>query len=293
MNTERGCLEKGKIVLACMALCGGIALASFSVAASQLTRRTSEAFDRYVRAAETGANGDVAAGKNFLWMDAMPQAEGSRDYARLRRGEVVVQKNKRCEPSGCEQVPGGLIHDWIGMVFVPGASLSETLAVLEDYAHDSEYYPAQVVGSKLIGQSGDDFHVYLRLRQVEIITVILDTEYDIRYTRMDSLHAYSRSYSTRIAEVEGAGTPREHDAAAGNDHGFLWRLNSYWRFYEADGGVYIQCEAISLTRDVPTGLGWLIGGFIERIPAESLRSTLLETRTAVLGQIHLKEEKPK
>lgn len=276
-----------------MVLCGAVAFSSFAVSAARLTRESNDAFDRYVRTTEARGDGDLAAGKNFLWIDALPQTEKEQDYARLQRGEIVVQNNKRCAASRCEPVPGGLIHDWVGVVFIPGVSLSQTLTVLQDYAHDTEYYPAQVIGSKLIRRSGDEFHVYLRLRQVEIITVILDTEYDIRYTRIDSSHAYSRSYSARIAEVGDAGTAQEHDLAPGNDHGFLWRLNSYWRFHEADGGVYIQCEAISLTRDVPTGLGWLIGGFIEKIPAESLRSTLLETRTAVLGQIQHKEEKTK
>jgi hypothetical protein len=62
----------------------------------------------------------------------------------------------------------------------------------------------------------------------------------------------------------------------------MWRLNSYWRFLEKDNGVYVQCEAISLTRDVPTGLNWLIGPFIESIPKESLEFTLQSTRNAVL-----------
>lgn len=222
-------------------------------------------------------------------MDALPQNEKNQDHSKLRRGEVVVQN--RCPASACSLVPGALIHDWVGLVFVPGASMSKALAVLQDYDHDAEYYPAQVVKSRLIGKSENEFHVYLRLKQVEVITVVLDTEYDIRYSRLDDSHAYSRSYSTRIAEVENADTPRERVVSAGNDHGFLWRLNSYWRFYEVDGGVYIQCEAISLTRGVPTGLGWLIGRFIEKIPAESLRSTLSETRTAVLGDAHYKKEK--
>jgi hypothetical protein len=124
--------------------------------------------------------------------------------------------------------------------------------------------------------------VFLRLKRTYVITAVFDTEYDVRYTLVDRTHAYSESISTRIAEVEDADTPNEQKRAPGEDRGLLWRLNSYWRFYEADGGTYIQCEAISLTRDIPTGLGWLVRPFVEKVPMESLRFTLTATRDAVL-----------
>jgi hypothetical protein len=62
----------------------------------------------------------------------------------------------------------------------------------------------------------------------------------------------------------------------------MWRLNSYWRFQQRDGGVYVQLEAISLTRDIPTGLGWLITPFITSIPKESLAFTLTRTRQVLV-----------
>ena len=114
------------------------------------------------------------------------------------------------------------------------------------------------------------------------MTTVFNTEYDVRYSLLDPTHADSRSYSTRIAELENPGQPGEREKPPGEDHGFLWRLYSYWHFQQADGGTYIQCEAISLTRDVPTGLGWMIQPFIEKIPVESLRFTLTSTRDALL-----------
>jgi hypothetical protein len=111
--------------------------------------------------------------------------------------------------------------------------------------------------------------------------VVLDTEYDVHYVHLNATRAYSRSYSTRVSEVESAEQPGEHHKPAGNDSGFLWRLNSYWRFQEQDGGVYVQLEAISLTRDIPDGLGWLIRPFVTSIPRESLVFTLVRTRKAL------------
>jgi hypothetical protein len=82
--------------------------------------------------------------------------------------------------------------------------------------------------------------------------------------------------------VEDPGKPSEKQLPQGEDHGFMWRLYSYWRFQERDGGVYVECEAVSLTRNVPAGLGWLIEPIVRHLPKESLESTLGLTRKAVL-----------
>jgi hypothetical protein len=110
--------------------------------------------------------------------------------------------------------------------------------------------------------------------------VVLNTEHDVRYVRLDRARWYSKSFTTRIAEVEDPG-PNERELPPGNDHGFMWRLNTFWKFEERDGGVYLECQAISLTRDVPVGLGWLINPIIRSLPRESLTNTLRETRQAL------------
>ena len=88
--------------------------------------------------------------------------------------------------------------------------------------------------------------------------------------------------STKISEVSDAGKPGEHEQPPGTGHGFLWRLNSYWRFDERDGGTWVECEAISLTRDVPLGLGLIIEPIIRNLPKESLEHTLRSTRAALV-----------
>ena len=128
---------------------------------------------------------------------------------------------------------------------------------------------------------GNDFKIYYRLRKKKVITVTLNTYHDVHYFPVDSRRWYSRSYSTRIAEVANADTPNEREKPVGHDGGFLWRINSYWKFEEKDGGVYIECESISLTRDIPTGLGWLIKPFVTSIPKESLEMTMGSTRAAL------------
>lgn len=252
--------------------------------AEQLKKETAAAFDQYIRLKEARDEQQLAGRQGFLWIDTLPEPIAGEAYAKLKRGQVLVRRNQDCGAADCRAVPGGLIHDWVGVVFIPGVSLAQALKTLQDYDRDADYYHPQVLKSKLVDHSGDVFHVFLRLKQVHVITVVLDTEYEVHYRNLDEAYAVSRSYSTRIAEVENVGEGNERDRPPGDDRGLLWRLYSYWRFYQADGGIYIQCNAVSLTRDVPTGLGWLIRPFIQSIPSESLRFTLDSTRTALANE---------
>ncbi len=261
--------------------------APHSTGATELRPEAVQGFNQYVRLTEHRMQGELAQGGVFLRVDGLPEPSRGEAHARLRQGEVISERLLTADPSGKSVTPGALIHHWVGSVFIQGVSLRQVLALVQDYDHHSEYYKPEVVKSKTIERTGNDFKVYLRLRRKKIVTVVLDTEYGVHYHALDATRAFSDSYSTRIAEVEHAGEPGEQAMPVGNDDGFLWRLNSYWRFSEANGGVYVQCEAISLTRDIPTGLNWLVAPFIESIPKESLEFTLLSTRAAVLrGAMH-------
>lgn len=241
---------------------------------------TTQAFDRYVALTEAQIQSELISGQ-FLSIDLLPAQERADASDRLKRGEIIIRR-LTTEDSGHKiEVPDGLIHHWLATAFVPGATLEQTLALVQDYDHQHQFYSPDVQHSRLISRHGDDFHVFLRFRRSKVVTVVLDTEHDVHYTRVDPSHAYSRSVSTRISEVADPGKPSEHEFGLGEDHGFLWRLNSYWRFEEADGGVFIECEAVSLTRDIPTGLGWLVGPFVESVPRESLLFTMTATRKAL------------
>ena len=68
----------------------------------------------------------------------------------------------------------------------------------------------------------------------------------------------------------------------GQENGFMWRLNTYWRFLERDGGTYIQCESLTLSRDVPFALSWIIKPFVTQVPKESLSFTLERAKAELL-----------
>jgi hypothetical protein len=235
--------------------------------AADLKPATVEAFEGYIRQTEQR----LAARQTFLWSDE------SRERAqRVRRGEVVV------EPTGARpliEVSGGLIHDWVGGVFIPGVTLATTLEHVEDYDHARTLH-REVMDSHILAHHGNDYRVYMRLLKKKVITVVLDTEHEIHYFPIDAAHCRSQSRTTKITEVENPGKPGERELPPGTGHGFLWRLDTYWRFQERDGGTWMECQAISLTRDIPTGLGWLIEPIIRSLPRESLENTLRETAAA-------------
>ena len=240
-------------------------------------KATTEAFDHYIATAEGRFTQAKGKSDSFLRMDALAAAQRTQVMARLRQGEVLIEKQGET-PS---QIPGGLIHDWVGTVLIPKVTVSQVLALIQDYDHSNQHYAPDVVRSRLVSRNGDDFQVFMRLRKHKIVTVVLDTEYKVHYGRTDADHQYSVSRSTRVSEIADPGAPEERTLAAGHDHGFMWRLNSYWAFEQVEDGVLVECEAISLTRDIPTGLGWMIGPFVNSIPRESLQFTLEATRKAL------------
>lgn len=250
-----------------------IGLLATAVAATDLQPRTIAAFDRYVRATEA-----QMVPEPFLRIDAIPAAERVRTLTDLKRGELYVERLSTREAGKSIDVPGGMIHHWLGAAFVPGATVDQALALLQAYDRHADIYRPNIARSKLISRDGDVFRMHLRFYMKKVITVVVDTENEARFTRLAPDRAQSRIYSLRVVEVANPGTPRERQHPVGQDGGFLWRLYTYWRFLERDGGTYVQCEAISLTRGIPFALGWLVGPFVNSIPRESLAFTLETTR---------------
>jgi hypothetical protein len=259
-----------------------LSLAVPLTAATELKPGTLEGYERYVQAAEARITKEEDDPPDFLYIDRLGAPEHDEIQASLKRGEVFITPLKTQDASGQIEVPGGLIHDWLGVIFIRGASLRQTIELLQDYNHHQDYFKPEVIGSRLVSRQGNNFKIFLRFREKKVITVVLDTEHEVRYTPVDSTHWYSRSFTTRIAQVADPGKPDEHELPVGDDGGYLWRMNTYWEFEERDGGVYVQCESISLTRDIPRGLGWMLEPFVTSIPRESLQDTLANLRTAVL-----------
>jgi hypothetical protein len=250
-------------------------LAAATAPAAQLQPETIEAFEQHVAAADREREQRFGGGAPFLWTGA-----AADHRQRLQNGELVIYPR---HGKGDIAVEKGIVHHWIGGVFVPGRNGAEAVALLRDFDAYKRIYPASVEESKTVERHGNASRAFLRLRKHRIVTVVLNTEYQVDFARVDKHRWNSRSVSTRIAQVEEAGRPREQELPVGEDSGFLWRIVTLWRFEEADGGVYLECEVVALTRGVPFGLGWLIRPILRSFPRESLAETLLDTRNALLG----------
>jgi len=253
--------------------------------AAELKQKTAEAFERYIRATEARMLQESSPRQPFLWIDRMPEQTREVFYTKLREGQVYVEHLETDQNGESIEIPDGLVHHWVGIVFIPGATLQRTMAVLQDYDNHQITYGPYIRRSKLLRRDGNNFDVFLQFYRKAIVAVVLDAEFQVHYAQqVDPARIQSRSYSTRIAEVENPGQPNEKEKPAGKDHGYLWRLYTYSHLEEKDGGVYFQLESIALTRRVPVGLGWLINPFLKRIPRESLSMLLSATRKAVIGK---------
>jgi hypothetical protein len=244
---------------------------------AEAPQKAVSAFDVYVNKVEARLAQQHRSVTGFL-ADAGPARKMDE---RLRQGEVIIEK---LTPDKGE-VPGGMLHDWRGTAFVKGAKAADFERLMKDFGAYPQRYSPQVLQAGIVSPAEtripDHFTATMRVKQKHVITVVLDTTYDVTYGRLDPKHGYSMSRSKKITEIEDAGTEKERALAPDKEHGFLWRLNTYWTYEERDGGLYMQIESISLTRGIPAGLGWMIGPFVESVPRDSLEFTLRNTCEAL------------
>jgi len=252
--------------------------------ANELKKPTIDAFDLYVELTEARIAKEETPGGVFLSIDDLTMEQRRNAIQRLKGGEVVIDKMLTTDNGKVIDIPSGMVHHWRAVVFAPGATLKQALALVQDYDHHDKYYAPDVQRAKLLKREGNQFSIYYRLRRKKVITVVMDTYYDVTYGKVVGKRTTSRSYSTRIQEIKDPGEPEERALAPDDGTGFMWRLYTYWRFEERDGGLYLQCEAVSLSRDIPTGVGWMVKPFVESVPRESLMFTLGKTR-AELGKV--------
>jgi len=216
-------------------------------------------------------------GQHFLWPDEYPDVR-----QQLLSGVVVAQP---VEGNGIVTLKGGLVQDWRGAVFIPHASLQDVLSITQDFDHHHDFYKPDIENAKIESRQGDEFLVFMRIVKTKfMLSDVLDTEQVIQFIRLDPQRVYSRAHSQRINEVAAPGRSGEHELPVGQDRGLLWRLYGYWFYEQRDDGVYITCESITLTRDIPFGMVTLLGPVIHDLPGEAMRKSLEQTRRAVTAQ---------
>lgn len=262
-------------VVVCVAAVAGNAYASDE---ATLQAKTTQEFNKYVAAVEARSINGIKSDAPFLDIERKPPAERARIMAMLSRGEVFVERGDAPREGGVElSVGGGSINHWRGTVLVPHVTLDALLKVLQEPQTD-KHKQEDVLSSRVVNRDGDTQKVYLRLKRTKFVTVIYDTEYDVQYKRVGTDRAYSNSVSTKVVEIENAGTPKERALPEGNDHGYMWRLNSYWRYKQVGDGVVVQIESLTLSRDLPAIIGPLIRPIVTGIAKETMARSLASVR---------------
>jgi hypothetical protein len=249
-----------------MALSAVSALLMAGAALAEAPAAATAAFDAYV---------GVVEGRLARQHSAGGEALSATDQERLRRGEMVIEK------LGSKEVSGAMLHHWRGTAFVQGATAEDFEHLMRDFGDYPKRFAPQVVATRVLAQHGDQYRVLMRVKQKHIITVVMDTAYEVTFGRVDASRGYSTSKSTRVTEIADPGTPQERALGPDEEHGFLWRQNTYWTYEQRDGGLYMQIESVSLSRAIPHGLGWVVGPFVQSVPRESLEFTLGRVRDAL------------
>jgi hypothetical protein len=256
-----------------------LATVVFPIEANAITLKpeTLAAWDEYLETASVNLQDRVRPGGSFLWT-----FENARCAARVRGGEIVVVSSPGQNP---KKVPGGLIHHWVGAMLVPNVNLDDVLEVTGDYDHYKELYRPFVIESRLItrGNSNDKFSMRL-MNTAFLLKTVLDADYQVTNVRLNGHRFYNISRATRIQEIDEYGHSEEHQIAVGEGHGYIWKLCSIARFEQRDEGVYVELEAIALSRDIPSAVRFMVDPIVRRVARNSLLISLQQTHEGVRGR---------
>jgi hypothetical protein len=247
---------------------------AFTISAADLKPATVRAWDQYVSAARARMQQRLQPGSSFL------KSDENRDWVcRLRRGEILVGRGSS---QGLTNVPGGTISDWFGAVFIAGVTREQVLAVLNDYDEYQEFYGPVVVASKTLFAHGPEYAFSMILtNKAGFVSTTLDTNYQSRLFQVNERCWFSQSESTHIREIEGYGTTAQQELAEGTGKGLIWRLFNIARYEQRDGGVYVEIEAMALSRDIPVSVRWFAEPIVRRISQNSVAASLRQTEDAV------------
>lgn len=245
-------------------------LAAAILASAELKPETLKAYEKYIRSAEEKIATQNRSQKAFLWIDRDPERRKT-----VQNGEVPI------EQITAPEIDGGLIQHWIGAIFFPKVTLEQVKRVDQDYANYGRYYAPDITNSKLLSKKGNHFHVSYRLTKQKVFTVVMDTKHDIEYLAPATNRLVEQSRSFDVRQVKNAGSSSEKVLAVGKGDGFLWAMNTYWRLEERDAGVYVECEAITLARSIPSAVMGIVSPIVDSFAKESLTGTLKAKRRVV------------
>jgi hypothetical protein len=248
--------------------------------AAELHPETLKAWRTSVEAAEQRIAKELSSQNGFLALDFQDAPKAARERKTVLSGEILI-KQLANESNGKEiKVPDGMIHHWRGSVFIPGVSLDYVLSRVRNPT-EADTRQEDVLDSRVLERTPGQLKLYLKLQRSKIVTVLFNTEHLVQYKLDGTSRATSSSIATKIAEIERLSGNKEREKPEGHDRGFLWKMNSYWRYEVVDGGVIVECESMTLSRSIPALLSW-VRPIVNSIAHESMERTLQSMRARLV-----------
>jgi hypothetical protein len=239
--------------------------------AAELKQETLRAWDAYVQTVNLTLEDRAAGRRPFLWVDESPDL-----LRRVQAGEILLASH---DP---DDVPQGLIHHWVGAMFIPGVTLNEVTRVLNDYDRYPDFYPPLVMRSKVLEQTDDYEKVTLLMMQkVFGVTAAVETDDEIHIMKLDANRIYILSNAVRVQEIADYGQPGQHPFPEDRRPGYVWRTLGVIRLEQSGGGVSVEMETVALSRGIPLLFRWLIKPLTDGLPRKIMLETLQDTREAV------------
>jgi len=239
--------------------------------AAELKQETLRAWDAYIHALDVERADRIAGNSPFLSVDESPQLR-----LRVKRNEAVITNH---DP---RKVPQGMIHHWIGTIFLPNKTIDEVLHVLTNYGDFSEVYKQLLKSTSVVERNGDDVELKaLAVQKVMSVTAAVSTDNQIHIVRLDPKRAYITSNATSVQEIADYGRANEHPFPENRRPGYIWRAVIHQRVEERDGGVYVELEIVALSRAIPVEFRWLIKPLTDELPRKMMVEMLEDTRAAL------------
>ncbi len=238
------------------------------LAAAELKPEASASFDHYVKLTEQAIDARSSP-PNFLWLDQHPT-----EKTRVWMSQSFVISQETLDHGEKIEAPDASIQHWLGVTYLETATFNRVRDMLLDYAGYKDFFKQHVIESRLIKHDGSHFEAALRLHKKQITQIALNLDLTADYQALDPKHATILSRSTRITEARHSTKKGERDPAE-DQTDYLWRLNMYWRLEQADPGVFVELETVSLSQAAGTlHPGRYLSGF-QGFPRE-LTAALIE-----------------
>jgi hypothetical protein len=258
-----------------LVICSG---AAPEARAAELRTETVDAWNAYIAAREKQIADELTSSKGFLAMDFQNPREAAAERRAVIDGKVSVKRMDPVAGKGDFQISGGTIHHWRGVVYIPDVPFEFAMHRVRHPELETEIQEDVLESRVLERISHDAYRLFLKLKRTQIITVVYNTEHDVRFLKHGDDKYSSSSVAKKIVEVERLDGGAEREKPVGDDRGFLWRMNSYWRYQKVPGGMLVECESITLSRSIPFLLEGLARPIINNVAGESMERTLRELR---------------